>query len=326
MDHAGTCRLLRVSWLRSGSDMDASQTGESVMNCFAPSSKLGERQELWRTANTSRTVKLPGLSDQLFINQQPGLLVTRGSNIASIFHLSRSNFSHTTKTEPRCIHEFTMDPFDSTEKYSQLFASAKQNLNKAKERQGQSVCDWKPKAEAYVNFLLSLMSKGLEDTVQEVFLPPAYLPCIKPTADLELIAIKDLQLETHHRGKYILLRSLTAPRRKIAVTALMEDESGDSILLQLYQQAEENARKAVYTVNVGTILLVKDPYLMTRGDGEYVLRVDHVSDVIQVDEDDARIPKLWRSQRIEIGHSAETLRIKGNLAMSENRHWNAITE
>lgn len=111
-----------------------------------------------------------------------------------------------------------------------------------------------------------------------------------------------------------------------AIMSLMEDESGDVVLLQLYQQENEDTRTATDIVSVGTILLVKEPYFKIMGDGEHGLRVDHLSDVVHVNGDDARIPEAWRPRLIEIEHSVESLKVKGNLAMRESRYWDAITE
>jgi hypothetical protein len=75
------------------------------------------------------------------------------------------------------------------------------------------------------------------------FVPPAYPPCLTSFCDLTKVMIKDL-LETHHRGTYLLLRSVTPPDRMTAVTAIAEDENGDVFMLQLYNQEEENERAA----------------------------------------------------------------------------------
>ena len=145
-------------------------------------------------------------------------------------------------------------------------------------------------------------------------------------AELKKVAIKDLQLETHHRGTFLLLRSITPPSRMTAIMAIMEDENGDVMMLQLYQQEDEGKRAAADIVNTGTILLVKEPYFKVMGDGEYGLRVDHLSDVVQIKEDDARIPKAWQPRIIPSANSAEALKAKGNLSMEKKRYWDAITE
>ena len=111
-----------------------------------------------------------------------------------------------------------------------------------------------------------------------------------------------------------------------AIMAIMEDENGDVMMLQLYQQEDEVKRPVVDVVNVGTILLVKEPYFKVQGDGEYGLRVDHLSDVVQIKNNDARIPKAWQQRKIPSAYSAESLKTKGNLSMEKKRYWDAITE
>jgi hypothetical protein len=111
-----------------------------------------------------------------------------------------------------------------------------------------------------------------------------------------------------------------------AIMVLVEDDRADVIMLQLYQQEEEDIRDAGNIVNVGTILLVKEPYFKVMASGEYGLRVDHLSDVIHVNEDDPGIPETWRPRVLEVECSAESLKIKGNAAMREGKYWQAITK
>lgn len=110
------------------------------------------------------------------------------------------------------------------------------------------------------------------------------------------------------------------------IMALMEDEKGDVVLLQLYQQEDEDTRKAADIVNVGTIFLVKEPYFKVMGDGQYGLRVDHLSDVVHLKGSNTMIPKGWRPRLIEIVDTAESLKLKGNAAVGEQRYRDAITE
>lgn len=89
---------------------------------------------------------------------------------------------------------------------------------------------------------MTLNRKSREDAY--VNFPPAYLPYITPVAELRRIATKDLQLETHHQGKYLLLQCITPPSHMKAIMALMKDESDEAIVLQLYQQEDEEPCKA----------------------------------------------------------------------------------
>jgi hypothetical protein len=46
-----------------------------------------------------------------------------------------------------------------------------------------------------------------------------------------------------------------------AIMAIMKDENGDAIMLQQYQQEDEDTCAAADIVDVGTLLLVKEPYI-----------------------------------------------------------------
>ncbi|GJC86316.1 hypothetical protein ColLi_09154 [Colletotrichum liriopes] len=62
-------------------------------------------------------------------------------------------------------------------------------------------------------------------------LPPPYAPCVRHSSELEDIAISDMKLKIHHRGKRTALRVLTPPDRLKAVIAIVEDEQGTALLL-----------------------------------------------------------------------------------------------
>lgn len=79
-------------------------------------------------------------------------------------------------------------------------------------------------------------------------------------------------------------------------------------------------------INVNTIFLVKEPYFKLTADGKYGLRMDHLSDVVHLNNDDARIPEVWRSHSTKAEHTAESLKIKGNAAVGKCKYWNAINE
>lgn len=128
-----------------------------------------------------------------------------------------------------------MDVYNVTEQYTELINRQKQTLQEAKKRQGQRPRDRKSREHAYGKFMVALMLSGNREQkhlVHSSFVPPAYLPCTAPMTELRHVAIKDLQLETHHRGTYLLLRSITPPRRMTAIMAVMEDKNGDVIMLE----------------------------------------------------------------------------------------------
>ncbi|MCJ1464635.1 hypothetical protein MMC07_003248 [Pseudocyphellaria aurata] len=222
-----------------------------------------------------------------------------------------------------------MDVHNVDQEYAELIESQRQTMRQAQRRQGQRPRDRRSRDFTYTKFMMALLSnrpKENTNLIHSSIIPPAYPPCTTPMNDLRSTAIKNLQLETHHRGTYLLLRSITPPSRMTAIMAVMEDESGDVLMVQLYQQDDEIKRPATDVVNVGTILLIKEPYFKVMADGEYGLRVDHVSDVTHIQRDNARIPEAWKSRSVERERSAESLKAKGNNSMENTKYWDAITE
>lgn len=74
--------------------------------------------------------------------------------------------------------------------------------------------------------------------------------------------ITDLRLETHHRDCFLLVRPATMTDRITAVMAMMEDEKGNVLLVQLYHQDEEVDGEELFTLQ--TVLALKEPYLKLK--------------------------------------------------------------
>ncbi|KAH6642926.1 hypothetical protein C7974DRAFT_386403, partial [Boeremia exigua] len=225
-----------------------------------------------------------------------------------------------------------MEVHSDSSEFIHIIERQKQTLQKARSRQGQRPSDRKPKEHMYIEFMMVLRNTTTADRgdqsnlIHSSFIPPAYLPCTTPLAQLTPMSIRQLMLETHHRGKYLLLRAIAPPNRMTAIIVLAEDESEDAVVLQLYQQEEENIRQATDVVNVGTTLLVKEPYFKIMASGDYGLRVDHLSDIVYVDRGDPILPKRWNPPMSEAEQSAEISKSKGDSAVGAGNYWKAIEE
>lgn len=185
--------------------------------------------------------------------------------------------------------------------------------------------------ERVMQFTFRLMAKQAmtnADTVnmRPSFVLPAYPPCIRSFKDLKRVAIKDLLLETHHRGTYLLLRSITPPDRMTAVMSIVEDENKDALMPQLYHQEEENERPADDILPEGTVLVVKEPYLKLMSDGDHGLRIDHPSDIIHLPSHDDRVPTCWQPRRKEKSLTASAWKKKGNNRFDESKYHAAIRQ
>ncbi|KAJ4988889.1 TPR domain-containing protein [Stagonosporopsis vannaccii] len=220
-----------------------------------------------------------------------------------------------------------MDVDADISQYLSVIDGQKQLLQKARSRQGQRPRDRKPREQMYMEFMMAHMAVGQcqqGHMIHSSFIPPAYLPCTTPIAQLTPILIRQLTLETHHQGRYLLLRAITPPNRMTAIIVLAADRTEDVAVLQLYQHEDEDARPATDVVDVGTMLLVKEPYFKVMASGDYGLRVDHLSDIVHIEEGHPVLPKEWITHQPESEESAEGLKSKGDSAIGAGKYWEAI--
>ncbi|KAK1836916.1 hypothetical protein QBC39DRAFT_377858 [Podospora conica] len=153
------------------------------------------------------------------------------------------------------------------------------------------------------------------------FVPPPYPPCVTPFSELTKAMIGDLVLETQHRGKYLLLRCITPQDRMTAVMSIVEDETMETVMLQLYHQDHPDQPHEEILVQ-GRTVIVKEPYLKEMASGSYGLRVDHVSDVEFLSLMDERIPGPWRNRPRQ--NTAATWKETGNEHFNKFRYRAAI--
>ena len=99
-----------------------------------------------------------------------------------------------------------------------------------------------------------------------------YAPSVEPLKTLKRLHIKDLRLETHHRGNYVMLRVATPPNTMTAVMVIAEDEQGSGVMLMVYQQEDTECGLAEDIAQVGGVCIVKEPYFKTMSNGGYGVR------------------------------------------------------
>ncbi|KAL6915442.1 hypothetical protein FSST1_006937 [Fusarium sambucinum] len=168
--------------------------------------------------------------------------------------------------------------------------------------------------------------------------PAPYPPCTIAVKDLEPIKISEMQLETHHRGRKVLLHIMSTPDRTESILAAAEDENGTGILLRLFQQPEEKQVSCYVTILDYKVCIVKDPFFQRAFDSDsngplekqtayYSLRVDHPSDIIGLPHGDERIPMKWRGDSImDEKKNSSGYREKGNKAFRKKQWGDAHFE
>ncbi|KAL2866146.1 TPR domain protein [Aspergillus lucknowensis] len=220
-----------------------------------------------------------------------------------------------------------MDTHDVSQvsKYAQHLQKQKQTLRNAQSRKGQHLKPTKSRDEIIMQFMFQRMMASNRPTdlceIRSSFVPPAYPPSVAAMSTLQRIMINELALETHHRGYYILLRAVTPSDRMTAVMAVVEDERGDVLMLQLYNQEKDISTNG--RLVEGTTILVKEPYLKIMADENYGIRVDHLSDIRFLPSHDPLVPSSWGGQH-GMDTTANCCKTKGNNHFNKAEYYLAI--
>ncbi len=201
----------------------------------------------------------------------------------------------------------------------QILTHQKEILRAAAERTGEVPTDRKSRVKIIENHEKSARTSAKQQeapdghpTLQILFLPPRYLPSSTPLGDLEKMHIKDMLLETHHRGFYVVLRVATQSHRMGAIITVVEDERADVAILQLHQQEGEDVRPAHEIVREKSICILKEPYFRSLSRGRCGFRVDHISDLVWLEKNDDRIPLSWLPRFVELDKTADDWKQEGN--------------
>ena len=144
----------------------------------------------------------------------------------------------------------------------QLFEKQRLILVAASERKGEIPKDRKTLKQLISEFMVKYLRTNIiyeqqsdRLLIHQSFIAPPYLPVIKPLGQLTKTYIGDLRLETHHRGSYLVLQAATPATMMTAVMVVMKDEKGDGVVVQLYQQKDNEFCKAVDVIEVSQRLL-----------------------------------------------------------------------
>ena len=100
--------------------------------------------------------------------------------------------------------------------------------------------------------------------------------------------MSELKIETHHRGEGIIAKTITAPYTGGAGTlTLVEDEHGNVEKLAMYNQPDGSI---LSNIPEGCIVAVKEPYYSQTAENDFMISVDHPSDVLLLRFQDPIVP------------------------------------
>ncbi|KAI1119108.1 hypothetical protein F5Y14DRAFT_446319 [Nemania sp. NC0429] len=139
-----------------------------------------------------------------------------------------------------------------------------------------------PDPQAVVNkFMQQRFTNQLAYSKNDIFMlttsqvPPSYAPSVYEADDLTPMSLSQMQLQIHHRGRKVMLRVITPQDTMNATMAVAEDEKGIAVLLQLYHQFKPSTADPEDMLRPNMVLVVKEPFFKTAGDGAYSIRYSH---------------------------------------------------
>ncbi len=187
---------------------------------------------------------------------------------------------------------------------------------------------WSGRADQIENFDRFIAKLPCHHNDKEEILKTAYAcnpfaPCTRGLTELRGMTQSELRLDSHHRGRFIALRTVSKAVRWGLVDVLAEDVKGEVVIVHLHCMEHEERRRVGELVPEGTVMFITEPFLNVPWPGsDYVIRVIHLSDVKMVDAFDPLTqghPAGWGGDVATL--KAEEEKAKGNDAMKA-RKWN----
>ncbi|KAK5170214.1 uncharacterized protein LTR77_004800 [Saxophila tyrrhenica] len=130
-----------------------------------------------------------------------------------------------------------------------------------------------------------------------------YLPCTEPVSQLEKIALAELKTETHHRGKFLLVRrTMDWIFTKTSVAAVIVDDSGIADVVKLTMGCQGLNNDTLLPKDQA--IVVKEPYYSFEEEKLGVVIVEHPCDIVLVDLDNSIVPTALR--QIDCLHASKT--------------------
>ncbi|KAF5964040.1 n-lysine methyltransferase SMYD2 [Fusarium coicis] len=149
-----------------------------------------------------------------------------------------------------------------------------------------------------------------------------YLPSTAKLADLQPIVIKDLRMETHHRGFFLALHRVSPVCILQASSwTVVKGQSSDEVeRLEAFLHTSQYGDNAL---EVASDLVIKEPYYTLNAQGECTIRIDHPSDLIITAI--AENPESWRDKEHDSGRpdlvSPGDYKSKGNDALLKKKNY-----
>ncbi|KAJ2992462.1 hypothetical protein NUW58_g2161 [Xylaria curta] len=208
---------------------------------------------------------------------------------------------------------------DIIEQYFALLKEQKSQLRQALVYKGQKppASMKRSRQDLEQEFALAAMKSNMlafsgQMNVRSCFIGAAYPPCTLPLSSLKPIHLRDLTLETQHRGRVLIVRTFSEPTSMTSIQSAVEDEVGDVERLAIYNLLPTTAADRV--LPLGVVVAIKEPYYKRTADGGLFVRVDHPTDFVPLKAGNSIIPPSLAAGTTKASPSALRLKEDGNAA------------
>lgn len=129
---------------------------------------------------------------------------------------------------------------------------------------------------------LSVLRLSERSDQRYVTIPVSHLPCTTPLQDLQRVSISQLEMDTHYKGKAVIVHRVgSLLRRETRTLAAIIDERDEGMYLELVAADQSFESAALAT---GSEFAIKEPYVASGRDVDVCIRVDHLTDIVRLDK------------------------------------------
>lgn len=137
------------------------------------------------------------------------------------------------------------------------------------------------------------------------------------------ISLEELKLETHHRGCFVTAKTITNPYHSMDIISIVEEGSGHVAKLSLGFDFE-SVFGLRSNLPVNSTVAIKEPYCKYNGKDDFVIRVDHPSDIAILRGDDPAVSMIMEFVAEKKAISPLQWRKAGDKAYLEKNYTSAI--
>ncbi|CAK7230001.1 hypothetical protein SBRCBS47491_007439 [Sporothrix bragantina] len=152
--------------------------------------------------------------------------------------------------------------------------------------------------------------------VKQVILSEAYPASTRSIRDLDFMSLDELKVETHHYGQGLIVKAATPAYRGVGAVSVVVDAAGNADKLAIYNHSDTSL---LSNLPEGCVVGIKEPYYKYNATpNDYMICVDHPSDVVLLRFDDPLIPEALRPATEEakaaLRKTPEEWRMAGDMA------------